>query len=84
MRRGIIPEGAAQPGQQIFAPTAALGTRWDVHISGADNFTRESPMPWHGSRRMPNDRAACSGRGFATKGEHVANTSGEGASACRE
>jgi hypothetical protein len=31
--RSIIPEGPAQPGQQIFAQTIALGTRWDVHIS---------------------------------------------------
>ena len=29
----IIPEGPAQPGQQIFAQTVALGTRWDVHIT---------------------------------------------------
>lgn len=29
----IIPEGPAQPGQQIFAQTVALGKRWDVHIT---------------------------------------------------
>ena len=29
----IIPEGPAQPGQQIFAQTVALGTRWDVHVT---------------------------------------------------
>ena len=29
----IIPEGPAQPGQQIVAQTVALGKRWDVHIT---------------------------------------------------
>ena len=29
----IIPEGPAQPGQQILAHTVALGKRWDVHIT---------------------------------------------------
>jgi hypothetical protein len=29
----IIPEGPAQPGQQIVAQTVALGRRWDVHIT---------------------------------------------------
>jgi hypothetical protein len=27
----IIPEGPAQPGQQIFAQTVALGKRWEIH-----------------------------------------------------
>jgi len=31
--RSITPEGPAQPGQQIFAQTVALGKRWDVHIT---------------------------------------------------
>jgi hypothetical protein len=31
--RSINPEGAAQPGQQIFAQTVGLGTRWDVHVT---------------------------------------------------
>jgi hypothetical protein len=31
-RYSIIPEGLAQPGQQILAWTTALGTRWDIHI----------------------------------------------------
>jgi hypothetical protein len=31
--RSIVPEGPAHPGQQIFAQTVALGTRWDVHVS---------------------------------------------------
>jgi len=29
----IIPEGPAQPGQQILAQAIALGRRWDIHIS---------------------------------------------------
>jgi hypothetical protein len=28
--RSIVPEGPAQPGQQIFAQTSALGRQWDV------------------------------------------------------
>jgi hypothetical protein len=48
----IIPEGPAQPGQQIFAQTVTLGKRWDVHITvravapekqQLDLFTR---LPW--------------------------------------
>ncbi len=48
----IIPEGPAQPGQQIFAQTVVLGKRWDVHITvravapekqQLDLFTR---LPW--------------------------------------
>jgi len=48
----IIPEGPAQPGQQIFAQTVALEKRWDVHITvravapekqQLDLFTR---LPW--------------------------------------
>jgi hypothetical protein len=29
--RSIVPEGPAQPGQQVFAQTTALGIRWGVH-----------------------------------------------------
>lgn len=31
--RSIVPEGPAQPGQQILAQSVALGKRWDVRIS---------------------------------------------------
>jgi hypothetical protein len=31
--RSIIPSGPAHVGQKIFAQTAALGMRWDVHIT---------------------------------------------------
>lgn len=31
--RSIIPEGPAQPGQQIFAKTVEFGRSWDVHIT---------------------------------------------------
>ncbi len=29
----IRPDGAAQSGQQVYAQAAALGTRWNVHIT---------------------------------------------------
>jgi hypothetical protein len=29
----IVPEGPAQPGQQIVARTFALGKQWDVHAT---------------------------------------------------
>lgn len=29
----IAPEGAAQPGQQVFAQTSAAGMRWNVHVT---------------------------------------------------
>ena len=31
--RSIVPDGPAQPGQQIFAQTAALGIHWAVHVT---------------------------------------------------
>ena len=31
--RSIVPAGPAQPGQKIFAQTAALGRRWDIHFT---------------------------------------------------
>jgi len=31
--RAIVPEGPAQPGQQVFAQTSALGMRWEIHLS---------------------------------------------------
>jgi hypothetical protein len=31
--RSIIPEGPAQPGQQIFAYAVALRRQWNVHIT---------------------------------------------------
>jgi hypothetical protein len=48
----IIPQGPAQPGQQIFVQTVAVGRQWDVHITvravtpekqQLDLFTR---LPW--------------------------------------
>ena len=34
--RSIVPDGPAQPGQQVWAQTVALGKRWDVHITIRD------------------------------------------------
>lgn len=31
--RSIVPEGPAQPGQQICAQTVALGIHWAVHVT---------------------------------------------------
>ncbi len=42
--RSIVPEGPAQPGQQIVAQTSALGRQWDVvhlTVQGVEPQTRQ-------------------------------------------